>query len=113
MKKFSLSTQVLILMVMVLLFTSTLFGVLIYSKLDSMADSQALKNLSTVVATSRESWSDSSVTTTFTLSSDTDMTIGYIRLIPNEDYRWPENQPSGLVYLNAFRPQNNGDNTQE
>jgi len=124
MKKFSLSTQLLILIVIVLLFTSTLFGVLIYSKLDSMADSQALKNLSTVVTTSRESWSDSSVTTDFSLSSDTDMTIGYIRLLPNENYRSPEdqsgdqggqNQSSMAYIIEAFIPQSDdtSDNPQE
>ena len=105
MRKFSLSTQLLFLMLSVLLLTSILFGVLIYNKLDSMADSQALKNLSTVVSTSRESWSDSSITTDFKLQSDSDMVIGYVRLIPNGE------MPNNFSQIDSYYFRGSSDNT--
>lgn len=105
MRKFSLSTQLLFLMLSVLILTSILFGILTYNKLDSMADSQALKNLSTVVSTSRESWSDSSITTDFKLQSDSDMVIGYVRLIPNGE------MPNNFSQIDSYYFRGSSDNT--
>ena len=86
MKRFALSTQLLIITLSVLVVSSILFGILMFTKLNGMADSQALKNLSTVVTTSKVSWEDTSIGEDFSLNSDVDMSIGYLRLVPNENY---------------------------
>lgn len=82
MKKFSLSTQLLILTVTIIIVASALFGILMFTKLDGMADTQALRNLTTVVTTSKDKWSDSSITNDFTITKDSEMNIGFIRLVP-------------------------------
>ena len=84
MKKFSLSTQLLIVFISILLLTTILFSVLTYTKINSMADAQVLKNLSITVNSSKSVWNNKNITDDMTLSNDSNMTIAYIRAVPKQ-----------------------------
>ncbi len=83
MKKFSLSTQLLIVFISILFLTSILFSVLTYTKIISMADSQVLKSLSITVNSSKSVWNNTDLDE-ITLSNDSNMTIAYIRATPKK-----------------------------
>lgn len=81
MKKYKLSTQLIILFSSILLFSTLLFSILVVSRLKGIYTTETLDKLKSLVHISKTDWNDES-NTEFTMDAYDDMEVAYIRYIP-------------------------------
>lgn len=80
MKRFKLSTQLVLLIILIVITASTLFIALTFSKMDAIAETTTLNNLTSVVSTNKEYWDNKENTDDFKLDDNSVMKIAYFRV---------------------------------
>ncbi len=80
MKKFKLSTQLLILIGIILIVTSALFGVLLFNRMDDLAEASTLNSLTTGVSSSKEYWDTQDNKENFSIETNKNFDVAFIRL---------------------------------
>lgn len=80
MKRFKLSTQLVLLIILIVIMASALFLTLTFSRMDAIAETTTLNNLTAVVSTNKEYWDSTENKDDFKLDDNSVMRVAYFRV---------------------------------